>query len=296
MPTSDPYQFERRVAALYRQLGSEVRHDVSLAGSQIDVVVTETTTSGSRIVRLVECKAYSKPVGIQQVRTFALTSGLLRDRRLADKAAIVAENGFSAQARDAAEEFDIELIELADLEAKVSSASTPTLPDSRRAASGPYRKNSGESTTESDTTAVERGDERIRAFVAIPFTPRYDDVYLLGILAAAEQVGISVERADDNLDSSEIIQYVKARICDCDLVIVDTTETNSNVFYELGFADGQNKNVILIAAANTQLPFDLQGRNHVLYSNIGTLRSKLAERLERLLNQSQEMSQSDADG
>jgi len=115
------------------------------------------------------------------------------------------------------------------------------------------------------------------------FTPRYDDVHLYGIRAAADEAGVSVERADDNLDSSEIIDYIKTRIESCDLVIADTTEPNANVYYELGYAEGTGKKVLLVAAANTELPFDLRGRNHVLYENIVDLHRKLVERLGRLL-------------
>jgi hypothetical protein len=273
--TPDPYQFERDVADLYRSLGAEVRHDVSVAGTQIDVVVVERTPSGSPITRVVECKAYETVVGVEQVRIFALTSRLLRDEHRADVATIVSMNGFSRPAREAAEEFGVELLEYADLQARVSSAQHSTPPESPVAQDRPA--------IESDPNVVDRRDERLRAFVALPFTPRYDDVHLYGIRAAADEVGIAVERADDNLDSSEIVHYIKTRIGGCDLIIADTTEANANVYYELGFADGLAKRVLLIAAANTELPFDLRGRNHVLYENIADLHAKLVDRLRGLL-------------
>lgn len=274
--STDPYKFERDVADLYRSLGADVRLDVSVAGSQIDIVVVERTSSGSTITRLVECKAYARPVGVHQVRIFALTSNLLRDRRLADMATMVSAKGFTREARTTAEEFNIELLEVADLQARAGGAdgTAPTLPSPPRSRG-----------TEPAADGVESRDEQLRVFVAIPFTPRYDDVHILGITAAAQDTGgVAVERADENLDSSEIIDYIKSRIADCDLVLADTTETNPNVYYELGYADGLGKEVLLIAETNTQLPFDLRGRNHLLYENIRELRAKLAGRFKRLLD------------
>ena len=80
MPSTNANQFEWQIADLYRRIGCEVRHDVSLAGNQIDVVVTETSPSGTTLTRAVECKAYQRPVGIDAVRIFALTVELLRGR------------------------------------------------------------------------------------------------------------------------------------------------------------------------------------------------------------------------
>lgn len=264
----NPYRFERYVGDLYRALGAEVQHDVMLAGIQIDLLVNESTSSGSCVTRLVECKAYASRVGLQPVRGFAMTSVLLRDRGLAEASTLVSTNGFTAQARLAAEEFGIELLEVADLRARVErrgiSLETP----------------SGD--TEASSGAPSRRDEDrpAKAFVAVPFTPQYDDIYLLGIRAAAECVGVSVERADDNLvESTDIVEYIKARIVGSDFVIADTTEHNPNVFYELGFSDGKEKPTLLIAATSAELPFDLRGRNHFLYENIGALRDGLISRL-----------------
>jgi hypothetical protein len=267
--TPDPYRFEREVADLYRSLGADVRHDVSLAGNQIDIVVNERTASGSVVTRIVECKAYSTPVGVHQVRTFALTSKLLRDRHLADVATMVsATSGFTKQARVAAEEFGIDLLEFADLVATT-----------RRENGRPSTSRAERSSSAASPVVIDRSEPTLlRAFVAIPFTIDYDDIYLLAVRAAAESAGISVERADENIESTEIIAHIKGRIRGCDLVIADTTKRNANVFYELGYADGLNKAVLLIAKENARLPFDVQGRNHLLYEGIRDLQAKLTTR------------------
>ena len=46
---NEAFEFERRVAAIYRLLGASVQHDTSLAGNQIDVLIDETTEAGTPI-------------------------------------------------------------------------------------------------------------------------------------------------------------------------------------------------------------------------------------------------------
>ena len=95
-------QFERDVAAIYRALGSAVQQDVVLAGNQIDVFVQEKTSSGSLVRTAIECKAYSKPIGLEIINQFASLVSLLKERKLIDRGAIVTTEGFTKQAREAA--------------------------------------------------------------------------------------------------------------------------------------------------------------------------------------------------
>ncbi len=50
------WEFERKVAAIYRTLGAAVKHDIPLAGNQIDLLIEEQTPSGSIVRTAVECK------------------------------------------------------------------------------------------------------------------------------------------------------------------------------------------------------------------------------------------------
>lgn len=266
VPSVDPAAFKHEVAALYSRFSTSVRCDVSLAGSRVDIVVVAPDGANQQVTKVVACKAFSVPVGVRQVRMFSRVSRLLRDRQLADAAAFVSAKGFTSEARRLGEVLGIELLTLADLQNHATHAVRLAVPRAAPAVGVP------------EPSRTDGQPER-RAFIAIPFTPHYDDVHLYGIRAAAEKLGITVERADDSLDSTDIITYIKSRIKACDLLIADTTELNANVFYELGYADGIDKAVLLIAAANTELPFDIRGRNHLLYANLAELESKLGERL-----------------
>jgi hypothetical protein len=265
MVSLNAHQFEREVAGLYRSLGASVRHDVTLAGSQIDVLVSQSTTTPDTVTRIVECKAYRSAVGDDAVRSFAGTFRLLHERQLADTATIVSASTFSQSAYRLAKQADIELLEISQLRQRVGRTRT----DGNRAVQPP---------TFSDSPTETHSP---RVFVAIPFTKHFDDIYLYGILSAAEKVGYSVERADDDLVSIEVIEYVRERIRHCDLVLADTSEPNPNVFYELGYADGIRKPVVLIATKDAAVPFDVRGRQHLLYDRIRDLEIGLPRFLTR---------------
>jgi nucleoside 2-deoxyribosyltransferase len=261
---------ERQVAAVFRTLGAEVEHNVALAGNQIDIVARETTPSGSHLTIAIECKAYTRPVGVDVVNSFGALSYLLKQRHLIDRAVIVALTGFTTQGREAARAHDIELLEPADLLARVSKKkelfadNEQELEDEfRRAASAPGRPK--------------------RVFVVMPFAPEFQDVYILGIREVAERLGIIVERADDIEHNENILEIIQNRILASDAIVADTTGKNPNVLYELGFAHGLPKPTILLSRKDESIPFDLQSMNHIFYSSIVELRERLEKRLKETL-------------
>lgn len=122
-------ELERRVADAYRAMGArKVEHDVELAGNQIDVYV-ELETPGRLLHRIaVEAKDWASTVGIDVVNKFAVIVNLLRGKGLIDEGVIVSAAGFSKQARNAARDYSIRLLEPADLDAMVTEvqATRPT--------------------------------------------------------------------------------------------------------------------------------------------------------------------------
>jgi len=116
-------ELERWVADAYRQMGAlKVEHDVELAGNQIDVYVELGTYGHLLHCVAVEAKDWTSPVGIDIVNGFAQKVKLLRSERLIDEGLIVSAAGFSRQARNAAQNYGIRLMEPADLYAMISEA------------------------------------------------------------------------------------------------------------------------------------------------------------------------------
>lgn len=114
----DYTDFEARVADAFRALGADVRHNVDVGGHQVDVLVTERLRSGLVVVTAVECKHYGSNVGVRFVNDWAATLATLRRIGRVHKGAMVGEVGFSRPAIRAAAEEGIDLVLLADLEAR----------------------------------------------------------------------------------------------------------------------------------------------------------------------------------
>jgi len=260
--------FERKVAAIFRALGAKVEHDISLAGNQIDILVTEKTPSGSVIKTAIECKYYSKPIGVRYLNSFAGLAILLKNREIIDKALLVARSGFTRHARAAAKEHGIELCEVADLEQRVAGKENLLAE-----ADAEIEKQLTEQSEKPDTKKPKR------IFVVMPFDPEFNDIYILGIREVAEKLGIVVERADDIEHNQSIPELIKERIAKCDAVIADTSKPNPNVFYEVGLAHGAEKETILLCRDAKSIPFDLGSINHLVYSSIVELRGRLEKRI-----------------
>ena len=264
------YDFEREVAAIYRIVGAKVEHGVDLAGNQIDIVATENTPSGAPVRIAIECKNYARPVGIDVVNSFGAVAYLLRQRSLIDRATIVAANGFTTQARQAARTHDIELLDISDLQQRV------------RGRENAVRKERLQVDVERQSLNRTTNRQK-RLFVLMPFSKQFLNVYILGIRDVAERLGITVERADDIEHNEGILEVILERIGSADVVVADTSGSNPNVFYEIGHSHALRKPTILISRTGDRIPFDLQSINHIIYETIVELRDRLEKRLRVLL-------------
>lgn len=105
-----------------------------------------------------------------------------------------------------------------------------------------------------------------KAFVLMPFSDDLSEVYEFLIKSALEDANYSVKRADDIKSQSNIIEDIVHGIMDSDLIIADLTDSNPNVYYELGIAHALQKNVVLITQEIEELPFDLRSYRVIGYA------------------------------
>jgi hypothetical protein len=260
------YALTRAVAAIYRTLGAEVLEDVSLAGSLIDLLVTLSLPTGEVIRCAVECKAYSKLVGMKTVHSFHALIDLLRARRLVDKAILISVNGFTKSALSFAKQHDIELIRLADLRNRLRGREEEVI-------------NRVETGFKEEALLVSSRPVPKRVFVVMPFAREFGDVYVIGIREVAEKLELVVERADDIEHNGQILEVVQQKIRDYDLIVADVTLPNPNVFYEVGYAHAAGTPTILISGGSQRPPFDLQSFNQITYESLVDLRGKLEKRI-----------------
>jgi hypothetical protein len=106
------------------------------------------------------------------------------------------------------------------------------------------------------------------AFVLMPFDPKFDDVYKLGVQQTAKRFGISAERVDEQIFHKEnILERIYNQIATADFIIADMTDRNPNVFYETGYAHAKGKTCLLLTSNADDIPFDLKHHRHIIYGN-----------------------------
>lgn len=98
--------------------------------------------------------------------------------------------------------------------------------------------------------------DRPKAFLLMPFSGELDWLHS-EIIAAGEDAGIEVERADNVFTPGVVIEQIKERIAAASAIVAVCTGRNANVFYELGIAEARHK-PILVAEQASDLPFDVQ--------------------------------------
>ncbi len=105
----------------------------------------------------------------------------------------------------------------------------------------------------------------IQAFDGGKYDKRYEEVYKKAILAA----GLRPVRADQVLGTRPIIETIEDEISKSDAVLADISESNENVFLELGYALANFKPAVIICdrGSRPQLPFDIRHRPVIFYDS-----------------------------
>lgn len=123
-------------------------------------------------------------------------------------------------------------------------------------------------------------NEEIFAFVLMPFSSDFDDIYKMGIKETASFLEIKAERVDEQIFQEGMLERIYRQIDAADIIIADMSGQNSNVFYEVGYAHAKEKICILLTQNSNDIPFDLKHYRHIVYEgSISKLRDALANDL-----------------
>lgn len=123
-------------------------------------------------------------------------------------------------------------------------------------------------------------------FVLMPFDTSFDDIYNYGIKQTCFELNSYCERVDEQIFSERILDRIYNQISKADIIIADMTGRNPNVFYEVGYAHGIGKKVILLTQNSDDIPFDLKHFPHIIYKGmIKTLSEQLKKKLDWFLNE-----------
>ncbi len=126
-------------------------------------------------------------------------------------------------------------------------------------------------------TPVAEPASKKSVFVAMPFVEEFEDVYQFGIYSAIRRCGYICEKVDESVFAGSIVDRIMDGIKNAHFVVADLTLEKPNVYLEVGYAWGLNRQVILVARDGQRLHFDLSHHKCIFYKTIG----KLAESLEK---------------
>ena len=119
--------------------------------------------------------------------------------------------------------------------------------------------------------------ESKNVFVLMPFDDQSQTIYYNVLRPVIESFGYSVSKADEDIRIGTVIEQIKESIRNALLVVADVSGKNPNVFYELGYAHGLEKNVLIITTNKNDIPFDISHIRYFEYSydpNFENLRNK----------------------
>jgi hypothetical protein len=129
--------------------------------------------------------------------------------------------------------------------------------------------------------------EGLRAFVIMPFREPFDSLYSDVIQPVAERShDVVVERADEIKGPGVILDDIQRKIERSDLVVAEISESNPNVFYELGYAHALRKPTILLVRRDysDNLPFDVRGFRVIMYHDTIAGKKDVESELEQYLD------------
>lgn len=118
-----------------------------------------------------------------------------------------------------------------------------------------------------------------QVFIGMPFRDRFEDVFNFAIKPVLDQTGYSCWKADDHPNIIDLMCKVCEGIQTSEFVIIDLSEWNPNVFFELGLSYALGRKVLLIKQEDSKIPTDLKGMEYVPYSSA----SKLGEKLRSII-------------
>ena len=95
-----------------------------------------------------------------------------------------------------------------------------------------------------------------------------DNAYKYGIECALERLGIDCIRADNGIPTGQLLENIEQCIERSRFVIAKVDSNNLNVYFELGLAMGQRKDVLLISEESLvlRLPADLRNWKCLTYT------------------------------
>src|SRR3989304_3355950 len=132
--------------------------------------------------------------------------------------------------------------------------------------------------------ALDPDNQRDQVFLMMPIAaekPELKDI-LNAVKRSSKQYGLDCIRVDEIEHTGRITDLILSHI-DCSRYLVcDISTERPNVYYELGYAHGLGKEVILIAREGSNIHFDIKDYSIIFYKSITELEERLSKRIETI--------------
>lgn len=99
----------------------------------------------------------------------------------------------------------------------------------------------------------------------MPFGGIWDDYQTQIYMPAIQEAGLRLERADDVFRAGSILTDLVGSLVRSSVVLVDISENNRNVHYELGVAHALGRPTVLVAPRSMPVFFDTGQERMALY-------------------------------
>jgi len=114
--------------------------------------------------------------------------------------------------------------------------------------------------------------ENPRCFLAVPFTGSKRQLYLRKVIRkGAEEAGYKLVTLDQSsvLPGSTIQEAIIGELARADCIIADVSDSNPNIFFELGLAQAMGKGILLISHEQSlrEVPFDIREFRVITYTD-----------------------------
>ena len=123
-------------------------------------------------------------------------------------------------------------------------------------------------------------------FIGMPFHPPYTDLFEYGIQPVLQEFGLTPWIASAHPGNVDLLCKICRGLQTSSAAIIDISESNPNVHFELGILAGSSKPLILIKQEGKIVPADLAGMEYAEYSDAKTLSNTLRERLHLIMKKS----------
>jgi hypothetical protein len=130
-------------------------------------------------------------------------------------------------------------------------------------------------------TGSEDSNTSKQVFVAMNFSPEFNDLYLNGIECAISKAGLTPLRIDKTEHTNRIDDEILRQISSSKMIVAEFTNQTPGVYFEAGYALAQGKKVIWVCRRDQmeRLHFDIRQYNCIFWESHDELAGKLESRI-----------------